>query len=262
MAFEEIGRERHSARLTSPNRLGSLGHLMSVTAHGWTNSKCSTQDRQPRRGWVGCYRRFDSDEKCEMTAIEFCLNQRVPVLENCRIWIPRGHRRRYCRWDQVFLRATAGMPVRFKGSFDYQFVRTMGCVVYDRAAIGECYEPGSRIARKTPKRFESWCVTARGLRRRHSHLRFCRVSLQARRFFLAHPPDGSQRSALSAQSAGLTELEMQVLPVELTSHRVRSMEERKEQPRGRDRVRGALGLLRVRGAVRHCCRRSEAELLN
>jgi hypothetical protein len=67
-----------------------------------------------------------------------------------------------------FLRATAGMPVRFKGSFDYQFVRTMGCVAYDRVAIGECYEPGSRIAQENAESdSESWCVTARRGFRRH-----------------------------------------------------------------------------------------------
>jgi hypothetical protein len=60
-----------------------------------------------------------------------------------------------------FLRATAGMPGRFKGSFDYQFVRTMGCVAYDGAAIGECYETGSRIADENAESdSESWCVTA------------------------------------------------------------------------------------------------------
>ena len=63
-----------------------------------------------------------------------------------------------------FLRATAGMPGRFKGSFDYQFVRTMGCVAYDRPAIGECYEPGSRIAQENAESdSESWCVTAEGV---------------------------------------------------------------------------------------------------
>lgn len=41
--------------------------------------------------------------------------------------------------------ATAGMPGRFKGNFDYQFVRTMGCVTYGGAALGECYETASRI---------------------------------------------------------------------------------------------------------------------
>ena len=63
-----------------------------------------------------------------------------------------------------FLRATAGMPGRFKGSFDYQFVRTMGCVAYDGAAIGECYETGSRIADENAESdSESWCVTAEGV---------------------------------------------------------------------------------------------------
>jgi hypothetical protein len=63
-----------------------------------------------------------------------------------------------------FLRTTAGMPRRFKGSFDYQFVRTMGCVAYDGAAIGECYEPGSRIADENAESdSESWCVTAEGV---------------------------------------------------------------------------------------------------
>jgi hypothetical protein len=58
------------------------------------------------------------------------------------------HRCRYCRWNQVFFACTAGMPGRFKGSFDYRFVRTMGCVAYDGAAIGGCYETGSRIAQE------------------------------------------------------------------------------------------------------------------
>ena len=40
--------------------------------------------------------------------------------------------------------ATAGIPGRFKGNFDYQFARTMGCVTYDGAAFGECYETASR----------------------------------------------------------------------------------------------------------------------
>jgi hypothetical protein len=65
---------------------------------------------------------------------------------------------------QSFLRATAAMPVRFKGSFDYQFVRTMGYVAYDGAAIGECYESGSRIAQENAESdSESWCVTAQGV---------------------------------------------------------------------------------------------------
>ncbi len=63
-----------------------------------------------------------------------------------------------------FLRATAGMPGRFKGSFDYQFVRTMGCVAYDRPAIGKRYEPGSRIAQENAESdSESWGVTAEGV---------------------------------------------------------------------------------------------------
>ena len=41
--------------------------------------------------------------------------------------------------------ATAGMPGRFKGNFDFQFVRTMGCTTYGGSEIGECYETASRI---------------------------------------------------------------------------------------------------------------------
>ena len=52
-----------------------------------------------------------------------------------------------------FLRATARMPGRFKG-----------ILAYDRAAIGECYEPGSRIAQENAESdSESWCVTAQGV---------------------------------------------------------------------------------------------------
>jgi hypothetical protein len=43
-------------------------------------------------------------------------------------------------------------------------VRTMGCVAYDGAAIGECYETGSRIADENAESdSESWCVTAEGV---------------------------------------------------------------------------------------------------
>ena len=57
--------------------------------------------------------------------------------------------------------ATAGMPRRFKGNFDYQFVRTMGCVTYDGAALGECYETASRIEdEKEDSYTEAWRVTA------------------------------------------------------------------------------------------------------
>jgi hypothetical protein len=44
-----------------------------------------------------------------------------------------------------FFGVTAGMPGRFKGSFDYQFVQTMGCVAYNGASVGECYETASWI---------------------------------------------------------------------------------------------------------------------
>ena len=44
--------------------------------------------------------------------------------------------------------ATAGMPGRFKGNFDFQFVRTMGCTTYGGSEIGECYEPASHRGRK------------------------------------------------------------------------------------------------------------------
>jgi pimeloyl-ACP methyl ester carboxylesterase len=57
--------------------------------------------------------------------------------------------------------ATAGMPGRFKGNFDYQFVRTMGCVTYEGAALGECYETASRIEdEKEASYTEAWRVTA------------------------------------------------------------------------------------------------------
>ena len=57
--------------------------------------------------------------------------------------------------------ATAGMPGRFKGTFDYQFVRTMGCVTYEGAALGECYETASRIEdEKEGSYTEAWRVTA------------------------------------------------------------------------------------------------------
>ena len=41
---------------------------------------------------------------------------------------------------KVTFGSTAGMPGRFKGNFDYQFVRTMGCVTYGGAALGECIQ--------------------------------------------------------------------------------------------------------------------------
>jgi hypothetical protein len=57
--------------------------------------------------------------------------------------------------------ATAGMLGRFKGNFDYQFVRTMGCVTYEGAALGECYETASRIEdEKEDSYTEAWRVTA------------------------------------------------------------------------------------------------------
>ena len=57
--------------------------------------------------------------------------------------------------------ATAGMPRRFKGNFDFQFVRTMGCTTYDGAEIGECYETASRIEdEKEDSYTEAWRVTA------------------------------------------------------------------------------------------------------
>jgi|SRR5208282_3030737 len=57
--------------------------------------------------------------------------------------------------------ATAGMPGRFKGNFDYQFVRTMGCVTYGGAALGECYETASRIEDENEDSYsEAWRVTA------------------------------------------------------------------------------------------------------
>jgi pimeloyl-ACP methyl ester carboxylesterase len=57
--------------------------------------------------------------------------------------------------------ATAGMPGRFKGNFDFQFVRTMGCTTYDGAEIGECYETASRIEdEKEDSYTEAWRVTA------------------------------------------------------------------------------------------------------
>ncbi len=63
-----------------------------------------------------------------------------------------------------FLRAPVGVPGRFKGNFDYQFVRTMGWVAYDGAAIGECYETGSRIADENAEsNAESWSVKAEGV---------------------------------------------------------------------------------------------------
>ena len=57
--------------------------------------------------------------------------------------------------------ATAGMPGRFKGNFDYQFVRAMGCVTYEGAELGECYETASRIEdEKEDSYTEAWRVTA------------------------------------------------------------------------------------------------------
>ncbi|MGA9989635.1 MAG: hypothetical protein WBP69_17795, partial [Terriglobales bacterium] len=57
--------------------------------------------------------------------------------------------------------ATAGMPRRFKGNFDFQFVRTMGCTTYGGAEIGECYETASRIEdEKEDSYTEAWRVTA------------------------------------------------------------------------------------------------------
>ena len=62
------------------------------------------------------------------------------------------------------LHAPVGVPGRFKGNFDSQFVRTMGWVAYDRAAIGECYETGSRIADENAEsNSESWSVKAQGI---------------------------------------------------------------------------------------------------
>lgn len=57
--------------------------------------------------------------------------------------------------------ATAGMPGRFKGNFDFQFVRTMGCTTYGGSEIGECYETASRIEdEKEDSYSEAWRVTA------------------------------------------------------------------------------------------------------
>ncbi len=57
--------------------------------------------------------------------------------------------------------ATPGMPRRFKGNFDFQFVRTMGCTTYGGAEIGECYETASRIEdEKEDSYTEAWRVTA------------------------------------------------------------------------------------------------------
>jgi hypothetical protein len=62
---------------------------------------------------------------------------------------------------QVTFGATAGMPGRFRGNFDYQFVRTMGCVTYDGAALGECYETASRIEDEREDSYsEAWWITA------------------------------------------------------------------------------------------------------
>jgi hypothetical protein len=57
--------------------------------------------------------------------------------------------------------ASAGMPRRFKGNFDFQFVRTMGCTTYGGAEIGECYETASRIEdEKEDSYTDAWRVTA------------------------------------------------------------------------------------------------------
>src|SRR5271166_4624776 len=57
--------------------------------------------------------------------------------------------------------ATAGMPERFKGNFDYQFMRTMGCVTYEGVALGECYETASRVQDENENSYtEAWRVTA------------------------------------------------------------------------------------------------------
>ena len=63
--------------------------------------------------------------------------------------------------DNLTFGATAGMPRRFKGNFDFQFVRTMGCTTYDGAEIGECYETASRIEDEREDSYtEAWRVTA------------------------------------------------------------------------------------------------------
>lgn len=60
-----------------------------------------------------------------------------------------------------FFGVTARMPGRFKGSFDYQFVQTMGWVAYDGASVGECYETASRIDDENAESYsEIWRVTA------------------------------------------------------------------------------------------------------
>jgi hypothetical protein len=62
---------------------------------------------------------------------------------------------------KVAFAATAGMPEYFKGNFDYQFTRTMGCVTYDGAALGECYETASRIEDEREDSYtQAWSVTA------------------------------------------------------------------------------------------------------
>jgi hypothetical protein len=46
--------------------------------------------------------------------------------------------------------ATAGLPRRFKGNFDFQFVRTMGCATYDgvRSASATRLPRASRTRRR------------------------------------------------------------------------------------------------------------------
>ena len=62
---------------------------------------------------------------------------------------------------KVTFGATAGMPGRFKGNFDFQFLRTMGCITYGGAALGECYETASRIEDENEESYsEAWSVTA------------------------------------------------------------------------------------------------------
>jgi hypothetical protein len=46
----------------------------------------------------------------------------------------------------TFFGATAGMPERSKGNFDFQRVRSMWCTIYGGAAISECYVQTSGAA--------------------------------------------------------------------------------------------------------------------
>jgi pimeloyl-ACP methyl ester carboxylesterase len=90
---------------------------------------------------------------------------------------------------KVTFGATAGMPGRFKGNFDYQFARTMGCVTYGGAALGECYETASRIEDEKENSYSgAWRVTAE------------RVEAVARKSLVGGHPLSAREAFLRASS--------------------------------------------------------------